>query len=53
MVNLDKVYLSFVCQHFQSTSPLKLLSQFHLNFTGSLLRMGDVGFGETVYTFGL
>lgn len=28
---VDKGRLSVCCQHFQRTSPLKLLAQFHLN----------------------
>ena len=32
---------SVVCQHFQRSSPLKLLGQFHLIFICSLLAKGE------------
>ena len=37
LVSLAKGHMSVVCQHFQRSSSLKLLGQFELNFTCSLL----------------
>ena len=43
MVNLAKGHLSVFRQHFQRTSHLKLLGQFHFNFISSLkARRGDL-----------
>ena len=40
-MTLAKGHLSVVCQNCQMPCPLKLLSQFQLNFIGKLQAKGD------------